>query len=478
MSAAIPFGPYELVRRLGSGGMAETYLAVRRGPGGFEQHVCVKRILPALESDPELVRMFMEEARLAAQLRHSNITQVVDFGVVSGSHYLALELVDGMDLRALLASLRAEGARARPAAGRLRGHAARGGPRLRAHARARATPGDPPRSVALERAGEPRGRGLPHGLRHRARARRQAHHGLGRRAREGAVHGGRVRAHRPLRCAQRSVRARRHPLRGRGGPAALRRRDGARHAHADQGRAPPAARLAGARGAPALAAIVEQLLVPRPEERFQSAAALLEALAHVAAPPTVPRQLGELVRASSEHLGHSVSVSQPSRTAIMGDLAPPAAYPQVTPASSDAPTRTSDAGSHMAKTTVDASHEAWPGEARAREGWASTDPAQISQHDRPSPYRPPPAAPSSSPPPSVPITRVNPASQALAQPSPASGRGGGFWVALVLGGALAFAAAGAGGPTSSSSSSGTPRDGPRSVPAAALALRREAGELA
>ena len=85
--------------------MAETFLAVRRGPGAFEQKVCVKRILPAFEQDQDFVRQFLEEARVSAQLRHANIVQVLDFGVVDGSHYLALELVEGMDLHKLLRSL-------------------------------------------------------------------------------------------------------------------------------------------------------------------------------------------------------------------------------------------------------------------------------------------------------------------------------------------------------------------------------------
>jgi len=101
------FGPYELERRLGAGGMAETFVAVRRGPGGFEHRVCLKRILPAFEEDAEFVRLFLEEARIAATLRHANIVQVVDFGLVDGSHFLALELIDGLDLNALLAASRA-----------------------------------------------------------------------------------------------------------------------------------------------------------------------------------------------------------------------------------------------------------------------------------------------------------------------------------------------------------------------------------
>ena len=86
--------------------MAETFLAVRRGPGGFEQHVCLKRILPAFEENAEFVRLFLEEARVSARLRHTNIVQVLDFGVVEGSHFLALELVEGLDMRIVLEQLR------------------------------------------------------------------------------------------------------------------------------------------------------------------------------------------------------------------------------------------------------------------------------------------------------------------------------------------------------------------------------------
>jgi serine/threonine protein kinase len=82
--------------------MAETFVAVRRGPGGFEQNVCIKRILPSFESDAEFVESFLAEARMSAALRHANIVQVLDFGVADDSHYLALELIDGLDLRALL----------------------------------------------------------------------------------------------------------------------------------------------------------------------------------------------------------------------------------------------------------------------------------------------------------------------------------------------------------------------------------------
>jgi serine/threonine protein kinase len=95
--------------------MAETFVAVRRGPGRFEQTVCIKRILPGLESDAEFVASFLDEARTSATLRHTNIVQVLDFGVANDSHYLALELVDGVDLRALLRGQRGACAQALPA---------------------------------------------------------------------------------------------------------------------------------------------------------------------------------------------------------------------------------------------------------------------------------------------------------------------------------------------------------------------------
>ncbi len=84
--------------------MAETFSAIRRGPGAFEQHVCLKRVLPAFSQDPKFVDQFQHEARLAAALRHSNIVGVVDFGDVRGEHYMALELVDGADLKEVLRS--------------------------------------------------------------------------------------------------------------------------------------------------------------------------------------------------------------------------------------------------------------------------------------------------------------------------------------------------------------------------------------
>ena len=99
------FGPYKLVSRLGVGGMAETFVAIRSGPGGFTQRVCLKLVLPFFRDDESFIRLFEREARLAAKLRHRNIVSVIDFGEIEGTSYMALELVDGVDLRQLLDSL-------------------------------------------------------------------------------------------------------------------------------------------------------------------------------------------------------------------------------------------------------------------------------------------------------------------------------------------------------------------------------------
>jgi serine/threonine protein kinase len=80
------FGDYELVERLGVGGMAETFLAIRRGPVGFEQRVCLKRILPTFVNDAEFVAMFLREARLSALLQHGHIARVLDFGIAKASN--------------------------------------------------------------------------------------------------------------------------------------------------------------------------------------------------------------------------------------------------------------------------------------------------------------------------------------------------------------------------------------------------------
>lgn len=97
-------GHYELVRRLGSGGMAEVHLARVAGLEGFEKLLVLKRILPHLSADPHFVKMFLAEARLAALLDHPNVVQVYDLGCDDGDYYFVMEFVYGENLQSLLRS--------------------------------------------------------------------------------------------------------------------------------------------------------------------------------------------------------------------------------------------------------------------------------------------------------------------------------------------------------------------------------------
>jgi serine/threonine-protein kinase len=96
------FGAYILDRPLGRGGMADVWLARRRGPAGFERSIIIKRILREMTGDPSVLKMFLAEARLVARLHHPNIVQVFDLGDVEGEHYLAMEYVDGLDVATAL----------------------------------------------------------------------------------------------------------------------------------------------------------------------------------------------------------------------------------------------------------------------------------------------------------------------------------------------------------------------------------------
>ncbi len=96
------FGKYELVRRLAFGGMAELFLARLSGAEGFEKRLVLKRILPQFCADPAFVKMFIDEAVVAGRLSHPNLVQVHDFGDVAGVYFIAMEHVDGVDLRHLL----------------------------------------------------------------------------------------------------------------------------------------------------------------------------------------------------------------------------------------------------------------------------------------------------------------------------------------------------------------------------------------
>jgi len=96
------YGRYELLERLGRGGMAEVFLARMNGPMRVSRYVAIKRILPDFSTVAELNAMFLDEIRLAVHLSHPSIGSVHDFGVEGGCIFLAMELIEGQDVRALL----------------------------------------------------------------------------------------------------------------------------------------------------------------------------------------------------------------------------------------------------------------------------------------------------------------------------------------------------------------------------------------
>jgi tRNA A-37 threonylcarbamoyl transferase component Bud32 len=98
-----PFGPYTLLSLLARGGMGEVFLARTGNVAGLERLCVVKCLRPHLTSDREYVARFIDEARIVVQLTHKNIGNVFDVGrdVVDGRLYLAMELISGVDLRAI-----------------------------------------------------------------------------------------------------------------------------------------------------------------------------------------------------------------------------------------------------------------------------------------------------------------------------------------------------------------------------------------
>jgi len=95
----IPFGRYLLLERINVGGMAEIYLARSRGLQGFRRLLAIKKILPTMAEDEEFIAMFVDEARIAAELSHAGIVQIFELGRFSEDYYIAMEFVHGKDLR-------------------------------------------------------------------------------------------------------------------------------------------------------------------------------------------------------------------------------------------------------------------------------------------------------------------------------------------------------------------------------------------
>src|SRR4051812_29820154 len=99
---AARLGRYEVLKHLASGGMADVLLGRTDGIEGFERHVVLKRIKPVHARDQRFIRMFLDEARVAASLHHQHIVQVHDIGEAEGEYFIAMEYPHGEDVRAIL----------------------------------------------------------------------------------------------------------------------------------------------------------------------------------------------------------------------------------------------------------------------------------------------------------------------------------------------------------------------------------------
>src|SRR5437870_3800311 len=98
----IPFGRYQLIERLAIGGMAELFKARVVGSHGFQKLIVIKKILPHLAVDQSFTAMFIDEANITSRLDHPKIAQVLELGTIDDQLYIAMELVDGVDVLAML----------------------------------------------------------------------------------------------------------------------------------------------------------------------------------------------------------------------------------------------------------------------------------------------------------------------------------------------------------------------------------------
>jgi len=95
------FGKFQLLRKIATGGMAEIHIAKQKGIEGFEKIVVVKTILPDLASNREFIKMFLDEARIAARLTHPNIVQIFDLGQANSTYFITMEYVQGENLQTI-----------------------------------------------------------------------------------------------------------------------------------------------------------------------------------------------------------------------------------------------------------------------------------------------------------------------------------------------------------------------------------------
>jgi len=107
MTAFAPeaFGKYYLVDKIAVGGMAEIFKAKSYSHGGFEKLLVIKRILGHLSDNDEFIEMFVDEAKISVTLQHPNIVQIYDFGRIRDNYFIAMECIEGRDIKGILRKL-------------------------------------------------------------------------------------------------------------------------------------------------------------------------------------------------------------------------------------------------------------------------------------------------------------------------------------------------------------------------------------
>ncbi|MEZ4220275.1 MAG: protein kinase [Polyangiaceae bacterium] len=103
-------GRYRIVDEIGVGGMASVHLARADGPGGFQKWVAIKRIHKHLAEDETFIRMFLDEARIAARISHPNVAQVFDLGKHRDTYWIAMEYLHGEPVREVMRAVEEAGA--------------------------------------------------------------------------------------------------------------------------------------------------------------------------------------------------------------------------------------------------------------------------------------------------------------------------------------------------------------------------------
>jgi serine/threonine protein kinase len=95
-------GAFRLLRKIAEGGMATVYEAEQLGPAGFAKRIALKVIHPRFAKRKEFLQLFIDEAKLSANLLHGNVVQIYQLGEVGGDYFIAMEFIQGPTLRSII----------------------------------------------------------------------------------------------------------------------------------------------------------------------------------------------------------------------------------------------------------------------------------------------------------------------------------------------------------------------------------------